>query len=289
MGIGKRLFRWALEVLAIALVVLSPAGCDISMAPEALDSTLAPGDAGDPQGPGGSDVNHGDGTASDDPNDATVEPPADDGADANDPSDDAQPQADDEAPANPGDDGPHPDDPEPVPDDPPADAPEDPPTDEPDDPPADPDVPDNEYCYDAADWSGEWAAFEEQVLELVNQHRAAGVDCDTQGVLAPTGPLAMQPELRCAARVHSLDMNVREFFSHLNPDGDGPGERLDYAGYTGFTWGENIAWGYSSPEAVVAGWMESDGHCANIMRPHFNLIGVGFYEGNFWTQTFGAE
>jgi uncharacterized protein YkwD len=67
----------------------------------------------------------------------------------------------------------------------------------------------------------------------------------------------------------------------------------------GSTWGENIAQGYPSPEDVVEGWMDSDGHCSNIMAAAFSLIGVGYYPGeasgmgfsrdaHYWTQNFGA-
>lgn len=153
----------------------------------------------------------------------------------------------------------------------------------------DPDIPDSAYCEPVADWPAEWDAFEEEVLQLVNERRAAGADCGGAGTFGPAPPLTMNPALRCAARNHSMDMFVRDYFSHTNPDGDGPGQRIDYAGYDGFTWGENIAWGYATPQIVVANWMDSDGHCANIMRPSFTETGVGFYDGNFWTQTFGAR
>lgn len=99
----------------------------------------------------------------------------------------------------------------------------------------------------------------------------------------------MQAALRCAARNHSMDMGERDYFDHETPEGLGPGDRLDMAEYEGTAWGENIAWGYGTPEAVVAGWMSSDGHCSNIMAPHFTQIGVGYYQGSYWTQTFGRE
>ena len=151
------------------------------------------------------------------------------------------------------------------------------------------DVPTNAYCDPVADWPAEWAQFETEVLELVNEQRAAGADCRTAGVFGPADPLTMIAALRCAARNHSMDMFERDFFSHTNPDGDGPAARIEQAGYDGLAWGENIAWGYSTPASVLAGWMSSDGHCANIMRPFFTEIGVGYHEGNYWTQSFGAR
>jgi uncharacterized protein YkwD len=152
---------------------------------------------------------------------------------------------------------------------------------------SDDDMPENAYCQAVADWDGTWAAFEVRVLELVNQRRAEGADCGEGGVFGPAEPLVMNAALRCAARNHSMDMAERDYFDHYTPEGIGPGERLDEAGYSGTAWAENVAWGYGTPEAVVAGWMTSSGHCANIMRAHLTETGVGFYEGNLWTQTFG--
>lgn len=34
--------------------------------------------------------------------------------------------------------------------------------------------------------------------------------------------------------------------------------------------------GYSTPEAVVQGWMNSQGHKANILSTNYSKIGVGF-------------
>jgi uncharacterized protein YkwD len=155
------------------------------------------------------------------------------------------------------------------------------------------DVPAIEHCQPAAEWDPAWVAFEGEVLRLVNANRAMGWNCDAQGEFGAAGPLTMQPNLRCAARLHSQDMSARGYFDHENPDGDGPPERMDAAGYMGGTYGENIAMGQRTPEQVVAGWMDSDGHCANIMREQFTEIGVGFFQGDgrsgyYWTQNFGA-
>ncbi len=143
-------------------------------------------------------------------------------------------------------------------------------------------------CAPTEDWDAMSTEFEEEVLLLVNEARAAGANCGSGGSFAPTSALSMQPQLRCAARMHSRDMARRDFFDHTNPDGEGPQPRIERAGYEWSTWGENIAFGYPSPEAVMDGWMGSDGHCSNIMNPNFTEIGVGHYEGNQWTQVFGA-
>jgi uncharacterized protein YkwD len=150
------------------------------------------------------------------------------------------------------------------------------------------DVPDNGYCSDVAAWNEAWRAYEDEVLDLVNENRAAGADCGSSGQFAAAPPLSMNPALRCAARAHSLDMATANFFSHTNLAGEGPGERMSQAGYDGRAWGENIAFGQSTPAQVVAGWMNSPGHCANIMSPTFTEIGTGYHGSNRWTQVFGT-
>ncbi len=151
-------------------------------------------------------------------------------------------------------------------------------------------IPDNEYCAPVADWDPEWAEFEEEILVMVNEERALGADCGSYGVFGPADPMVMEPHLRCAARVHSKDMNDRDFFSHTNPDGEGPLDRMNRAEYPYSSWGENIAAGNAGPAATISQWMGSPGHCANIMDPMFNLLGVGYYPGGeweLWTQNFG--
>jgi uncharacterized protein YkwD len=149
------------------------------------------------------------------------------------------------------------------------------------------DVPPIDYCAPATIWLEDSIRFEQRVLTLVNQRRAAGADCGARGVFVPAGPLTMNEALRCAARRHSLDMEQRGFFDHDNPDGEAPDDRIERAGYVWSAWGENIAAGQPTPEIVMQDWMASDGHCANIMNPGFTEIGVGHYVGSKWTQEFG--
>jgi uncharacterized protein YkwD len=159
-----------------------------------------------------------------------------------------------------------------------------------------PDVPGGDYCAAVADWDPEWIQFEEEVLQLVNEARSQPADCGSEGRFAAAAPVVMNAVLRCSARLHSLDMFERQYFGHTNPDGLDPFERMAAAGFHGAGAGENIAVGQTSPEQVMRSWMDSDGHCANVMRPKFALLGVGYHPGaggrglgsNFWTQNFGA-
>jgi uncharacterized protein YkwD len=153
-------------------------------------------------------------------------------------------------------------------------------------------VPDSSYCDDVADWDAEWAALEEDVVDLVNENRASGANCESEGSFGPADPLTMDPALRCAARKHSKDMNDRDFFDHNNPSGEGPDERVEAAGYGWRAVGENIAGGSPDAEGTVSQWMGSDPHCAKIMHPSFEEIGVGYYPGgqwdHLWTQVFAT-
>jgi uncharacterized protein YkwD len=137
--------------------------------------------------------------------------------------------------------------------------------------------------------------FEDQVLVLVNQRRAAGATCGG-APYAPVAPLTMNGTLRTAARLHSQDMAAQNYFSHTSLDGRTFSQRLTNAGYAGaFPWGENIAAGQPTPEAVMDAWMASTGHCTNIMNGSYRAIGVGYAfragttYGHYWTQDFGGS
>jgi uncharacterized protein YkwD len=157
-------------------------------------------------------------------------------------------------------------------------------------------VPDTELCAAVADWDPAWVQFEDEVRLLVNEFRSQPADCGVEGQFEPAAPLTMNPILRCSARLHSLDMFERAYFDHFTPDGVDPYQRMAAAGFEGSLLGENIAQGQRTPEEVMAAWMDSDGHCANIMRSEYTMIGIGYAPGaaarqgksHFWTQNFGA-
>ena len=89
-------------------------------------------------------------------------------------------------------------------------------------------------------------------------------------------------------------MAAYNYFDHTNQQGEGPGPRIERTGYVARTWGENIAAGYGSLEAVVAGWIDSPGHCANIMNGGFTEFAVAVAEnqntayGSYWTMVLAA-
>jgi uncharacterized protein YkwD len=102
-------------------------------------------------------------------------------------------------------------------------------------------------------------------------------------------------KLTTSAQSYTSEMVRDDFFSHTAPNGSTPGARITA---TGFRWswaGENIASGYPTPLSVVTGWMQSQGHCYNILAPVFSDIGVGVSPQAVaqatgpatWTQDFG--
>ncbi|MEZ5591505.1 MAG: CAP domain-containing protein [Gammaproteobacteria bacterium] len=112
------------------------------------------------------------------------------------------------------------------------------------------------------------ADYEQQVVELVNQERW------NNGQLSP---LKRVTELDSAAELHSGNMGTRNFFAHCDLDtGTLPSNRAIAAGY-GAGAAENIAAGYTTPSAVMTGWMTSTtGHRENILSASYREIGVGY-------------
>lgn len=130
--------------------------------------------------------------------------------------------------------------------------------------------------------------FEQQVVELINQERAA----------QSLPPLKRIEELDQAARYHSADLGQDDYFDHDTYDRDGQSlyfvclwwQRIQT--YYGGVRAENIAAGYTTPEAVVAAWMGSSGHRQNILSSNSDEVGIGFFQGQggyntYWTLDFG--
>jgi uncharacterized protein YkwD len=129
-----------------------------------------------------------------------------------------------------------------------------------------------------------------RILEAVNRVRASARNCGAQPFEAAP-PLAWNEQLAGAAQGHSDDMAARRYFSHTGKDGRMVGERAQAAGYQWRRVGENIAVGQEAPDDVVAGWLGSAGHCANLMDPHMSEMGAGYAVNHagerarvYWTQ-----
>ncbi len=133
------------------------------------------------------------------------------------------------------------------------------------------------------------AAYEQQVVELVNTERS------TRGL----SPLKRVTQLDQSARYYAADMYQDNYFPQDHGTYDRQGGSLVYVcswstriGNFYSAWnslGENIARGYSTPQSVMSGWMNSPGHRDNILSTSYREIGVGYYSGSHWVQDFGKR
>jgi len=130
--------------------------------------------------------------------------------------------------------------------------------------------------------------FELEVFDLTNAERA------NHGLTA----LIWHDTLAYAARKHSEDLMLNDMTGHAGSNGSTVGERIESAGITNWrTWAENCAYGYTTPAAVVEGWMNSPRHRTNILKDNVTHLGVGYVPrpqganaqySTYWTQKFCA-
>lgn len=123
-----------------------------------------------------------------------------------------------------------------------------------------------------------------ELLQLVNQERQRGATCGEQR-FGSAAPLSLEPRLVRAARLHSSDMRSNDFMGHGGSDGSTVGVRATRQGYEWREVAENVAFGYPTAAQVMAGWMDSPGHCRAIMGPNYQELGAA-EDGNFWTLVF---
>lgn len=128
-----------------------------------------------------------------------------------------------------------------------------------------------------------------RALQLVNDVRARGARCGGR-TFAPAPPMALSGTLANVALGHAADMARHNYFEHLDLSGNSPADRVRAVGYSERLVGENIAYGPKSVEEVVQGWLDSPGHCENIMDPRFAEMGIAFASGQvqrhglYWVQ-----
>jgi uncharacterized protein YkwD len=111
--------------------------------------------------------------------------------------------------------------------------------------------------------------------QLANAHRAR-VGC---------GPLRWDARTGAVAQAHADDMVRRDYFSHTNPEGQSPFDRLRAAGVTYTAAAENIAFGYPTAASVLQGWLNSDGHRRNLENCGYTHHGLGLNSGK-WVEVF---
>jgi uncharacterized protein YkwD len=141
-------------------------------------------------------------------------------------------------------------------------------------------------CTPSSSWGSNRADLASQVVSLINQHRA-GMGLSQLGISST---------LTASSEWKSLHLAGNGYFDHNDPAppvSRTAFQRAKDCGYGGGSWGENIAWGYATAQAVVNGWLGSSGHKANIENPTFTSTGVGVAANTggqlYWTQNFGTD
>jgi len=142
--------------------------------------------------------------------------------------------------------------------------------------------------------AGSTADIQNNMLYLINAARAQARMCGA--TLYPAAPaLVWNSKLETAALNHSTDMSANNFFSHTGSDGLSVSDRAEAAQYNWRAIGENIAAGQPTSDIAVSEWLESPGHCANIMSDSFEELAVacvydsGAQYRHYWTQVFGTR
>lgn len=128
------------------------------------------------------------------------------------------------------------------------------------------------------------------MLAAVNAARKVARKCGTKSMPAVPA-LKANTKLDTSSQAHATDMVAKNFFSHTGSDGSQPWDRMTRAGYSWAAAGENIAAGNSTVTATMTQWLNSAGHCENLMGANYTELGVGYAEGArygyYWVQNFG--
>jgi uncharacterized protein YkwD len=152
-------------------------------------------------------------------------------------------------------------------------------------------VPDSEVCEPVAAWDDDHAALEAEFQLALNELRADGGACGRLR-FAPAPPVYMDPHLRCAARLHSQDMHLRQYLGQVDPDGLGTRARLDAVEHRASTFAENVGFAAIDPDAdidrmataaadIAASWADNPLSCWKLRAGELEEICIGAYIGGF--------
>ena len=131
-----------------------------------------------------------------------------------------------------------------------------------------------------------------ELLTLVNRARATPRSCGgTAFAAAPA--VTESTALDSAAAAYAVRMATEGFFAHESPDGSTMVARLNAVGVRDTFMRENIAAGQRDADAVMTAWLQSPGHCANLMAADVTRIGLGHAMstgkyGQYWVQDFAG-
>lgn len=155
-------------------------------------------------------------------------------------------------------------------------------------------VPENDYCASVVEWDEDAEQMEQVLFESVNVARQLGYGCGPDMAMGePVPPLEMKPELRCAARLHSLDMKEGDYLLSLDSNGDGPEDRMEAAGYEFGVADEIVAEESKMPsgmdrrEALFDAIRAGGSDCRSLLYEQFDAVGIGVFD-NKWTLDFAG-
>ncbi|KAJ1971575.1 hypothetical protein H4R35_005180 [Dimargaris xerosporica] len=124
--------------------------------------------------------------------------------------------------------------------------------------------------------TGSQGQYDQEVLELVNQHR------QSNGV----APLKLDNRLNAIAKSHSDYQKKAKTMTHSSPAGS-LGERFKLEGIENVAIAENVAWNQRSAKDVFTSWKNSPGHDRNMLNPAYKRMGLAVSSW-YWTQTFAG-
>ena len=122
-----------------------------------------------------------------------------------------------------------------------------------------------------------WLGHRQQVLGAQSDISSVTLAEETNAIRTKNQEqtLVLNDSLSAAAQAKAADMVAKNYWSHNAPDGKTPWSFIQQSGYTYESAGENLAYGFSSSDAVLSGWMNSSEHRANILRAAYQQVGFG--------------
>jgi uncharacterized protein YkwD len=127
----------------------------------------------------------------------------------------------------------------------------------------------------------------ERLLVELNRVRGTGCAC-----AQASHPVARDPRLDQAAQLHSEEMARRGMLDHVGLQGQSPFDRVRAAGYAFRAAAENIASGNADASRTLTQWLNSSGHCQNMMSALYVHVGIGHAMSasgqHYWTMDLAA-
>ena len=137
------------------------------------------------------------------------------------------------------------------------------------------------------------STIQEKMVQLINHIRNSKRRCGKRPFSAAR-TVKWNDNLTIAAQGHAKDMAWNDMLSHTGSDGSSVQARVERTGYRWRIVAENIAAGRQQSEEVLFSWLESPGHCANLMNPAVTDIGAACFRnresryGTYWALVMAA-